>query len=121
MDMEKIYEALNKLNQGNNNLRRWTSFITKGSHDEISKQALNSAICYMLAVEVQKAGLKVNFNLFPKIAIYRSFQKVYVNYDIPEHILEEICYLEKLILMRILKLQHLIQSEMSQEKSLQNF
>lgn len=35
MDMEKIYEALNKLNQGNNNLRRWTSFITKGSHDEI--------------------------------------------------------------------------------------
>ena len=115
MDMEKIYEALNKLNQGNNNLRRWTSFITKGSHDEISKQALNSAICYMLAVEVQKAGLKVNFNLFPKIAIYRSFQKVYVNYDIPEHILEE------LILMRILKLQHLIQSEMSQEKSLQNF
>lgn len=96
MDMEKIYEALNKLNQGNNNLRRWTSFITKGSHDEISKQALNSAICYMLAVEVQKAGLKVNFNLFPKIAIYRSFQKVYVNYDIPEHILEEICYLGKI-------------------------
>lgn len=94
--MEKIYEALNKLNQGNNNLRRWTSFITKGSHDEISKQALNSAICYMLAVEVQKAGLKVNFNLFPKIAIYRSFQKVYVNYDIPEHILEEICYLGKI-------------------------
>ncbi len=93
MDMEKIYEALKKLNQGNNNLRRWTSFITKGSHDEISKQALNSAICYMLAVEVQKAGLKVDFNLFPKIAIYRSFQKVYVNYDIPEHILEEICYL----------------------------
>ena len=40
-----------------------------------------------------KSRIKVDFNLFPKIAIYRSFQKVYVNYDIPEHILEEICYL----------------------------
>lgn len=73
MDMEKIYEALNKLNQGNNNLRRWTSFITKGSHDEISKQALNSAICYMLAVEVQKAGLKVNFNLLLFIGLFKKF------------------------------------------------
>ena len=75
MDMEKIYEALKKLNQGNNNLRRWTSFITKGSHDEISKQALNSAICYMLAVEVQKAGLKVDFNYSPKLLFIGLFKK----------------------------------------------
>ncbi|MGN1271196.1 MAG: YfbR-like 5'-deoxynucleotidase [Clostridia bacterium] len=95
IDIE-TYKSLNKLNQKNNNLRRWTTFITKGSHDEISKQALNAIICYMLAVETESKGKKINWNLFPKIAIYRAFQKAYVNYDVPEHILEEICSLGKI-------------------------
>lgn len=88
---EIYYWALNELNQCNNNLRRWTSFITKGSHDEISKQSLNCVVCFMLASEIEKKGETINWNLFPKIAIYRAFQKAYVNYDVPEHILKEIC------------------------------
>ena len=92
MKIENL-EAVNKVFKRLNNLRRWTNFITEGKYDEISKQALNCIVCFMLAVEAEKEGCLINWERFPKIAIYRAFQKAYVNYDTPEHILQEICNL----------------------------
>lgn len=92
MNMEiKNLKAINEVFKRLNNLRRWTEFITEGKYDEISKQSLNCAICFILAVEAEQKGISVNWERFPKIAIYRAFQKAYVNYDTPEHILREIC------------------------------
>jgi len=85
----QINEVFKRLN----NLRRWTNFITEGKYDEISKQALNCNICFILAVEAEQRGVPISWERFPKIAIYRAFQKAYVNYDTPEHILKEICEL----------------------------
>ena len=90
MKIENL-EAVNNVFKRLNNLRRWTNFINEGKYDEISKQALNCTVCFMLAVEAEKEGCLINWERFPKIAIYRAFQKAYVNYDTPEHILQEIC------------------------------
>ena len=80
----KVFERLNKL-------RRWSNLITEGKYDEISKQALNCISTFILAVEAEKRGAVIAWERFPKIAIFRAFQKAYVNYDTPEHILKEIC------------------------------
>ena len=87
----KHYKAVNEVFKRLNKLRRWTSFITEGNYDELSKQALNCMIAYMIAAYCEKAGRTVRWERFPKIALYRAFQKAYVNFDIPEHILAEIC------------------------------
>ena len=87
----KNLKAINEVFKRLNNLRRWTNFITEGKYDEISKQALNCNICFILALEAEQKGIPINWERFPKIAIYRAFQKAYVNYDTPEHILKEIC------------------------------
>lgn len=89
----KNLKAINEVFKRLNNLRRWTNFITEGKYDEISKQALNCTVCFILAVEAEQGGVPINWERFPKIAIYRAFQKAYVNYDTPEHILKEICSL----------------------------
>lgn len=87
----KNLNALNEVFKRLNNLRRWTEFVTEGKYDEISKQSLNCAIAFILATEVENCGQTIMWERFPKIAIYRAFQKAYVNYDTPEHILKEIC------------------------------
>lgn len=87
----KNLKALNDVFRRLNNLRRWTEFLTEGKYDEISKQALNCVICFALGVEAEARGLTIKWERFPLIAIYRAFQKAYVNYDTPENILREIC------------------------------
>lgn len=87
----KNLKAINEVFKRLNNLRRWTNFITEGKYDEISKQALNCAASYLLAKEAESQGLEIQWERFPKIALWRAFQKAYVNYDTPEHILKEIC------------------------------
>lgn len=87
----KNLQAVNQLFKRLNSIRRWTTFITEGKYDEISKQALNCCVCFVLAKESENRGVSINWERFPKIAIYRAFQKAYVNYDTPEHILKEIC------------------------------
>lgn len=92
MNMEiKNLKAINEVFKRLNNLRRWANAINEGKYDEISKQALNCTVCYVLAVEAEERGTPVVWERFPKIALYRAFQKAYVNYDTPEHILKEIC------------------------------
>lgn len=83
--------AINEVFKRLNNLRRWTEVKTNAKYDEISKQALNCFICFLLAKEVEKRGICVIWENFPKIAIFRAFQKAYINYDTPEHILGTIC------------------------------
>jgi len=87
----KNMKAINEVFKRLNNLRRWTEFITEGKYDEISKQSLNCAISFVLASEAESKGQSIIWERFPKIALYRAFQKAYVNYDTPEHILKEIC------------------------------
>ena len=87
----KNMKAINEVFKRLNNLRRWTNFITEGKYDEISKQALNCAVSFILATEAEIQGIEIQWEKFPKIALWRAFQKAYVNYDTPEHILKEIC------------------------------
>lgn len=89
----KNLTAMNEVFKRLNNLRRWTEITTNAKYDEISKQALNCIICFLLAKEAESKGVNVRWENFPKIAIFRAFQKAYVNYDTPEHILKEICAL----------------------------
>lgn len=74
-----------------NNLRRWTEFSSQQRYDELSKQALNCIISYAIARATEQGGNNVNYSAFPKIAIRRAFEKVYVYYDTPAHKIDEIC------------------------------
>lgn len=86
-------QAVNEVFKRLNILRRWTSITTDDKYNELAKQALNCITAFMLASEYEKQGNIVNWERFPKIAIYRAFQKVYVYFDTPEHIIDEICAL----------------------------
>ena len=86
-DMKAINEVFKRLNI----LRRWTSVTTDDKYNELAKQALNCITAYMLASNYEKEGNIVNWERFPKIAVYRAFQKAYVYFDTPEHIIDEIC------------------------------
>ena len=79
-----------------NNLRRWTDFSSQQRYNELSKQALNCIIAYAIARANEKAGKKVNYTAFPKIAIRRAFEKAYVYYDTPAHKIDEICSIGKI-------------------------
>ena len=75
-------------------LGRWTDFVSENKYNELAKQSLNCIVTYMLATHIETAGVKVRWEMFPKIAIYRSFQKAYVYFDILEDTIDEICSLE---------------------------
>ena len=87
-NLKSINEVFKRLNC----LRRWTSITSDSRYNELAKQALNCNIAFMLAsyVEEQKYAT-IKWQRFPKIALYRAFQKSYVNYDTKEHTLKEIC------------------------------
>ncbi len=86
----KIFKSVNEVFKRLNKLRRWTSFVTEGEYDELSKQALNCIIAYMLIAYCEEKGQTVKIERIPKIALYRAFQKAYVNFDVPEYIIDEI-------------------------------
>lgn len=87
----KYLKAVNDVFKRLNNMRRWTSFTTEGKYDELSKQSLNCMIADWIACFCEQEGQAIYRNRFPKIALYRSFQKAYVYFDVPEYILDEIC------------------------------
>ena len=84
-------KAINEVFKRLNCLRRWTSITSDSKYNELAKQALNCVIVYILACYAEENGHKIKWERFPKIALYRSFQKTYVNYDTKEHTLKEIC------------------------------
>ncbi len=77
-----------------NCLRRWSEVVEKRKFAELPKQALNSMVSYVWAIEAVHEGYDIDFTLFPKIAISRSFTKS-IQCDIPEHNLAEIFRLGK--------------------------
>jgi len=82
--------ATNKVFKRLNILRRWTSFVTENKFNELSKQALNCIIAYLLASYAEEAGKIIKWERFPKIALFRAYEKAYVCFDIPEHIFNQI-------------------------------
>lgn len=99
----KELRAINEVFKRLNNLQRWTTSITENKYNELSKQAFNNCICYFLAVEAEAKGKPIIWERFPKIAIYRAFEKAYVNYDTPESILKEICKMGNLAYETVFK------------------
>lgn len=89
----KTVEATNKVLEGLGNLQRWSWFFTGNNFNEANKQALNCIATYMLAKHSEHVGKTIIWERFPKIAIYRAFQKVFLYFDTPEYIMHEICEL----------------------------
>lgn len=87
----KNTQEFNEVFRRLNNLHRWTSVITDDKYNELAKQALNCITAYMLASFAEEHGNIIHWERFPKIALYRAFQKVYVYFDTGEHIINEIC------------------------------
>lgn len=74
-----------------NSMQRWSSFVAEDKYNEQAKQSLNCIVSYLIALYVEESGYNVDYTRFPKIAMYRAFQKVYVYYDVPENIINQIC------------------------------
>lgn len=87
----EVFKAVNRVFKRLNSLRRWTAFQTSGNYNELAKQSLNMVTTYMLASYVENAGKIVYWTKFPKLAIYRAFEKAYVYFDTPEHIIDQLC------------------------------
>ena len=85
-----IYTEVNKVISRLNNQHRWTSMLSEEKYNELSKQALNSMISYAIACYCENEGQTIEWERFPRIALYRAFKKAYVLYDTPEKILDEI-------------------------------
>ena len=91
---QKLLMELNAVIEKLNNLHRWTAIISQDKYNELSKQAFNCLIAHLLGCTYEKKkGAKLNWSKFPKIAIYRAFQKSYVFFDTPEYVIKEICSL----------------------------
>ncbi len=65
-------------------LKRWTDIMSDDSFNEMSKQALNSFICYALACFAEAEGESIDWTRFPKYALYRAFEKTYVVFNTPK-------------------------------------
>lgn len=89
----KQLKATNEVFTKLNNLRRWADFTTQQKYNEMSKQALNCIIAYMIAKCAEHEGKNICYENFPRIALGRAFAKVYVYFDTPEHKIDEICKL----------------------------
>lgn len=87
----KYVMATNNVFGKMNNLRRWTDFSSQQKYNELAKQAYNCIVAYMIAKKAENEGHTIHYEFFPKIALHRAFEKVYVFYDTPEHKIDEIC------------------------------
>lgn len=85
-NLKAVNEVIKRLNR----LPRWTSMDNKNPYNELSKQALNSIIAYMLAIYAEKKGKLIIWERFPKVEIYRAFQKVYIYFDTKRETIETI-------------------------------
>lgn len=86
-----IYKAVNEVISRLNNMNRWDSIVSENKYNELAKQALNSLCSYIIASYCEHEGQEIKWERFPKIALYRAFNKAYVSYEIPERIINEIC------------------------------
>lgn len=86
-----IYKEVNEVIRRLNNMNRWTSIVAEQKYNELAKQALNSLCSYIIASYCENDGQEIKWERFPKIALYRAFNKAYVSYEIPEGIINKIC------------------------------
>lgn len=73
----------------NTTLPRWSDEIKSHAFREDEKQCLNGQICWVLAKVVEHSGVTINWSLFPKIAIWRGFEKA-AKKDIKEEVYAEL-------------------------------
>lgn len=85
--------ATNEVFRHLGNLRRWTSFSAQAKYNELSKQSLNCITAFILASFAENDGKVIHWERFPKIALYRAYQKAHVLFDTPEHIIDDVCRL----------------------------
>lgn len=78
-------EVLKRMNR----LRRWTSFVTEDRYNELNKQALNCITVFLLSAVAESNGAKIHWENYPKITLFRAYQKAYVFFDTPENLMEE--------------------------------
>ena len=83
-------KAVNEVLMRLNHMRRWTDMMSDPRFNELAKQALNWIITYFLSCYYEQENGALNWERFPKIALHRSFQKAFVNYNTPENIIDEI-------------------------------
>ena len=78
-------------------LRRWTHFVTEDKVQRAGKAVFELHYSFLPSQRVLNTRAKPSFGeRFPKIAIYRAFQKTYVYFDTPEFILKDICRVGKI-------------------------
>lgn len=92
----KNLKAVNETILELNLLNRWSSFIDESKYNELSKQALNCLIAYVLGSYSEVSGISVKWENFPKIALYRSFQKANILFDMPKDVIDEMCKVGKI-------------------------
>ncbi len=101
---EKTLQGLNNLFKELSFFPRWSRIYIGNKYDELSKQTLNCLICFIMAIKAKNKGFKLDFTLFPKISIFRAFQKT-VNGDILEENLKEILRLSGITEKEFLEVQ----------------
>lgn len=80
----KQVKATNEMLKRLIRLKRWTDIISDPSFNEMSKQALNSLICFLLACFAESKGEFIEWSHFPQYALYRAFEKTYVVFNTPK-------------------------------------
>lgn len=80
----KRIKATNEMLKRLIRLKRWTDIVSDDFFNEMAKQALNSLICYILACFAEAKGDFIDWTRFPKYALYRAYEKVYVVFNTPK-------------------------------------
>ncbi len=88
---KKLYIAVNQVFKRLSLLRRWTTDMADTQYTEQAKQGLNCLVTFFLASEYEMAGGILDWSKFPKIALYRAFEKAHITYDVSKEEINEIC------------------------------
>jgi len=96
----------------NTTLPRWSDEIKSHAFREDEKQGLNGMICWIFAKSVEHSGISVDYTLFPKIAIYRGFEKA-AKKDIKEEIYSELMEAEPLLKQALAEYVHRTAEELT--------
>ncbi len=82
--------AVNEIIKRLNRLPRWTSMDNKPPYNDLNKQSLDFNIACLLAKYAEVHGKTIIWENFPKVAIYRIFQKGYIFFDTRRETIEAV-------------------------------
>ena len=86
----RVLLAINEVIKRLNRLPRWTSMDNKPPYNELNKQSLDSNITCLLAKYAENHGKNIVWENFPKVTIYRAFQKAYIFFDTRRETIEAV-------------------------------